>query len=196
MKKRSREMGIWQVAAAAHAIGRPVLSVYPQLGWESYQTINNRMLMPGTADPFCAQKPLHIMWTSSRKDMTPIHWTADHFVPLLPLTDPDQEVLVTDDEDNAPSLLLDISTTPAVDLQDELYFVLGRVSSTLPSSLDVDSDMVLLDFMTETDGFYTWTNKEDTSWESVSVVITKAQLELVPDRSTQRRQLFHLVTRQ
>ena len=137
MKKRSREMGIWQVAAAAHAIGRPVLSVYPQLGWESYQTINNRMLMPGTADPFCAQKPLHIMWTSSRKDMTPIHWTADHFVPLLPLTDPDQEVLVTDDEDNAPHLLhIYYHTTPAVDLQeDELYFVLGGVSSRLLRSV-------------------------------------------------------------
>ena len=125
VKKRSREMGIWQLAAAANAIGRPVLSVYPHLGWESYQTVNNRMLMPATADPSCAQKPLRIMWTSSRKDMTPIHWTADHFVPLLPLTDPDQEVLVTVDEDNAPPLLPDISTTPAVDLQeDELYFVL------------------------------------------------------------------------
>ena len=112
VKKRSREMGIWQLAAAANAIGRPVLSVYPQLGWESYQTINNRMLMPATADPSCAQKPLHIMWTSSRKDMTPVpDWPADHFVALLPPTDPDQEVLVTDDEDNALPLLLDIPTT-------------------------------------------------------------------------------------
>ena len=108
--------------------------------------------------------------------MTPIHWTADHFVPLLPLTDPEQEVLVTDDEDNAPSLLLDISTTPAVDLQDKLYFVLwqGQQYIAKISSLDVDSDIW---FMTEKDGFYTWTNKEDTSWESISAVITKAHLE-------------------
>ena len=103
--------------------------------------------------------------------MTPVHWTADHFVPPLPPTDPDQEVLVTDDEDNAPSLLLDISTTPAVDLQeDELYFVLwhGQQYIAKISSLDVDSDMVLLDFMMEKDGFYTWPDKEDTSSESIS----------------------------
>ena len=42
--------------------------------------------------------------------MTPVHWTADHFVPLLLPTDPDQEVLVTDDEDNAPPLLPDTPT--------------------------------------------------------------------------------------
>ena len=135
------------------------------------------------------------MWTSSRKDLTTIHWTADHFVPLLPLTDPDQEMLVTDDEDNAPPLLLDISTTPAVDLQeDELYFVLwhGQQYIAKISSLDVDSDMVLLDFITKKDGFYTWPDKEETFGESISAVITTAHLELVPDRSTQRRQLFHL----
>ena len=125
VKKRSSELGIW-----------PVLSVYPQLGRESYQTISNRMLTLATADPSCAQKPLYITWTSSRKDMTPVHWTADHFVPPLPPTDPDQEVLVTDDEDNAPPLLPDTPTTPVANLQeDELYFVLGGVSSRLPKSV-------------------------------------------------------------
>ena len=74
------------MAAAASLFGLPVISIFPEKGWLEFQSLTYRALQlrEGTS---INSEPLHIFWTSTRADeMEDEHFTANHFVPLLPLS--------------------------------------------------------------------------------------------------------------
>lgn len=78
-------MGMWQLAAAANVLHRPICSVFPEKGWPLVQELNNRTLQPQTHS-----KSHHV--TSCGVQPGKIqdrHWISNHFVPLLPLSDID-----------------------------------------------------------------------------------------------------------
>ena len=69
-------MGMWQQWAACNVIGRPIRSVFPDRGINSFRSDFNRLCVP--LYRICQNHlPLNIMWT-------PIQVNGDiHFVPLL-----------------------------------------------------------------------------------------------------------------
>lgn len=79
-------MGIWQIHGLASVIKRPVFSVYPNLGHINVRRDLNRIVTPrNMTDENINSSPVHIMWSSTRMDMTTQHWVPNHFVPLLPM---------------------------------------------------------------------------------------------------------------
>ncbi|CAG2186302.1 unnamed protein product [Mytilus edulis] len=73
-------MGIWQIFALASVIRRPIVSVYPKKGNPNVRKDLYRRIEPMEKD---SDKPLYIMWTSTRLDMNNNYWVPNHFVPLL-----------------------------------------------------------------------------------------------------------------
>jgi hypothetical protein len=51
------------------------------LGNPNVRPYLNRRVVPRLGS---CSKPIYILWTSTRNDMTNEHWTPNHFVPLLP----------------------------------------------------------------------------------------------------------------
>ena len=80
--KPSTDFNMWGVYAVANILKVPVTSVHPDKGEAYKRMIAKRTIRP-TQDH--ADTPCYIMWTSHRADMTDEWWSANHFVPLLPL---------------------------------------------------------------------------------------------------------------
>lgn len=85
--KLSSFMGLWQFMAAANAVQRPIMSIYPQKGpvccWSTFNTTFYPCNATGNNT-----NVIVLMWSSCRTDMTEDYWVANHIVPLLPLTTP------------------------------------------------------------------------------------------------------------
>ena len=78
--KNARYAGLWQMFAASAAINRPILSVFPHMGWPLYQRHCNRIICA----PGCTSNlKVTIFWTSSRNDLNIDHWIPNHFTPLF-----------------------------------------------------------------------------------------------------------------
>ena len=213
--KRNTFMGIWQLAAAAaNVLASPISSVDPQMGWEIVQQMNNRTLTP--VNP-TSRTPVHILWTSNRADMLPGHCTSNHFVPMLPMTDSNREVSVSEggcepasdsactssQQDQMGSF--GTFSSASLSLEDieigEFYVVdwHGKEYVAKIDNISVDdathTDMVWLNFMSETSthsGYYFWPQNEDNSCEPVSTVKRKVALELHLSNSTQRKQMYYM----
>ena len=72
--------GLWEFLAASYVLKRPILSVFPPLGWELYRVHCNRIIRA----PGCnMDEKIAIMWSSVRSDLVPEHWTPNHFVPIV-----------------------------------------------------------------------------------------------------------------
>ena len=98
--KNSQYMGMWQLMAATNVFNTPIRSVYPSLGPKAYIDFSNRILHPRNPCALASHIPC-LMWSSTRtcdktnlSEMSP-HWTANHVVPLMPLSLPTQlEVVI------------------------------------------------------------------------------------------------------
>ena len=186
-------MGLWQLAACANICETSVQSVYPQKGWEVYRDLNNRLLQPRIqhAQVSC----LHIMWTTNRQDLPEAHWTANHFVPLLPITDSTAPVSVVD-HDMALANDEMIDEMPDVDMNENDFFMTeweGTCYVAKVEKIDHSTSTVLLNFMEQRHNMFVWPAREDTSWESMSSLQRKVHLELDEAKSTQRQQFYKLV---
>ncbi|XP_060601076.1 vertnin-like [Ruditapes philippinarum] len=73
-------MGIWQMFALSSVLGAPIKSVYPNKGNPKVREDLNRLILPRSAAKF---KQIYILWTNTRDDIPAVHWTPNHFVPLL-----------------------------------------------------------------------------------------------------------------
>lgn len=99
--KPSTDFNMWGVYAAANILKVPVTSVHPDKGEAYKRMIAKRTIRP-TQDH--ADTPCYIMWTSHRADMTDEWWSANHFVPLLPLH-PTEEPAVVDNTTDTKEML-------------------------------------------------------------------------------------------
>lgn len=178
-------MGLWQVAAAANVLCRPVVSLYPEKGWEVFQHLNNRTLHPRQNQ---SDNPVFILWTSARQDVSDEHWTANHFVPLLPASTNSTPV-IEPDLNNAFLQADGQDATPALN---NLYLALWQGKNYVARVDAIDADIVLLNFMSERDGLFSWPSTEDTSWEHASALQRPVELQLVASRSSQRNQYYRI----
>jgi len=72
--------GLWEFLAASYVLKRPILSVFPPLGWELYRVHCSRIIRA----PGCnMDEKIAIMWSSVRSDLVPERWTPNHFVPIV-----------------------------------------------------------------------------------------------------------------
>lgn len=96
--RNSAYMGMWQLMAAANVFKTPICSVYPSLGPDTYISLCNQVLKPRSHNParHRSVNPI-LMWSSLRDSdvqnsdlkRNP-NWTANHVVPLMPMTLPSQ----------------------------------------------------------------------------------------------------------
>jgi hypothetical protein len=80
--KMNSYMGIWQMFALSSVLGRPLFSVYPNLGNAIVRNDLHRLIHPREIRSACIS---YVMWSSTRKDMTKGHWIPNHFVAVLPI---------------------------------------------------------------------------------------------------------------
>ncbi|XP_070202883.1 uncharacterized protein [Littorina saxatilis] len=83
VRKRSRDMGMWQLHALASVLQRPILSVYPPGRGINIREHLHRMLSPRgvVTNPI----PFPILWTHTQGNREPpISWSPNHFVACLP----------------------------------------------------------------------------------------------------------------
>ena len=138
------------------------------------------------------------MWTTNRQDLPEAHWTTNHFVPLLPITDSTAPVSVVDQH---MTLVTDemIDEMPDVDMNENDFFMTeweGTCYVAKVEKIDHSTSTVLLNFMEQRHSMFVWPAREDTSWESMSTLQRKVYLELVEDKSTQRQQFYKLANNQ
>ena len=138
--------GLWQLSACANICETSVQSVYPQKGWEMYRHLNNRLLQPRSQHTQVSC--FHIMWTTNRQDLPEAHWTTNHFVPLLPITDSIAPVSVVDQH---MALVSDemIDEMPDVDMNENDFFMTEWKGTCYVAKVE---------------------EIEDTSWESMSTL--------------------------
>ena len=86
-------MGIWQLFALSSVLKCSIRSVYPQQGNLIPRLHLDRLILPREVE---STSCVTIMWTSTRKDMSEKNWTANHFVPILPVALPANEDLADD----------------------------------------------------------------------------------------------------
>ena len=82
----SKEMGPWQILAAANVLHHQIHSVYPNLGSSVVRREVNRVFYCDTSQSQPDNFPIWVMWTSNREDLenvNPIFWMASRFVPLV-----------------------------------------------------------------------------------------------------------------
>ena len=70
--------------ALSSIMRRPIFSVYPKRGNPVVRKDLHRRIEPREK---ISNKPLYIMWTTTRQDMTNTHWVPNHFVPVLQIQD-------------------------------------------------------------------------------------------------------------
>ena len=93
-------MGIWQIHALSSVLKTPIFSVYPNLGNSNIRKDLNRLIKPVIENE---PKPLYLMWTSNRDDLTVEHWVPNHFVPLVAVLHSQQFVDELDENNNSPN---------------------------------------------------------------------------------------------
>ncbi|GFS08364.1 hypothetical protein ElyMa_006593400 [Elysia marginata] len=155
--KPSSFIGLWQMAAAASVVQRPVVSVHPNKGWSTFRSLNNPTLMPQQQQ---APDPFFIMWTTTRGDeMVDDNWCANHFVPLLPLVSNKVK----------PVEVVQRSLNPVTG---NFFFVRWQGEGFVARVEEVEEPgLILLSFMEKKDNCYTWPLKEDLSLEDEDVLI-------------------------
>ena len=178
-----RPVGLWQLAAISNIVHAPVQSVYPNLGWETYQSLHNIRLEPQNLK---RQEALFIMWTAARGDMQDRHWVANHFVPLIPIADSVSTAAVEDFHNTG-------FYSEEVDLHD--YFIVEWENHNYVAHVrDVDHELPLvhLNFMKARNGKYYWPCPEDLSWESFDVLKERVTVELDLAASNRRMQFYRV----
>ena len=176
-------MGLWQLAAGASLLQVPIVSVYPEKGWATYQLLYSRTLSPlnGRDDALKA----HIMWSSNRPDeMDEDNWVANHVVPLLPLSPT---------VDSVSSFRVYNKFTTA-DVNINAFFIITWNGDDYTSRIDhICSENVMLNIMERVKDLFCFSTQPDTSLEDGSVLKQRVQLDLVPECSTHRKLFNRLV---
>ena len=177
-------MGLWHMAAAASLFCRPVISLFPEKGWPDFQRLANRTILPRQR-AWSSSEPLHILWTSTRADeMADEHFTANHFVPLLPLSTTAYE---------HTNISPEMSPNPKAVLN-SLFLVCWHGQEYVARIEEIAEDgFIHLKFMTKCDGYYFWPCEEDYSWEHQSVLKAMVNIGLVPERSTKRKRKYKII---
>jgi hypothetical protein len=85
MRHEGAYMGIWQIAAAANVLHRPVVSVYPLYGGHTVRKDLNRVFLPTNTNKKY-DDAVHILWTRvwGKSNIKAAKWNPNHFVTLLP----------------------------------------------------------------------------------------------------------------
>lgn len=78
----SKDMGPWQILAAANILQRIIFSVFTSCGASVFQKELHRPFLP--KDENVQHHDIFILWTSTRPQQgVPSLWTQNHFVPLV-----------------------------------------------------------------------------------------------------------------
>lgn len=77
--------------------------------------------------------------------------------------------------------------------ENNFYLALWQDKSYVARVDAIDADIVLLNFMSERDGLFSWPSTEDTSWEHASALQRPVELQLVASHSSQRKQYYKFV---
>lgn len=85
ISKNKTYMGIWQICSLSSVLGRPIFSVYPELGNVDVRRDLHRLVEPREKKQ---NSIAYIMWTTTRTDMRIQHWVPNHFVAVLPVDAP------------------------------------------------------------------------------------------------------------
>lgn len=85
ISKNKTYMGIWQICSLSSVLGRPIFSVYPELGNVNVRRDLHRLVEPREKKQ---NSIAYIMWTTTRTDMRIQHWVPNHFVAVLPVDAP------------------------------------------------------------------------------------------------------------
>ena len=175
-------MGLWEIAVGADVLSTSIQSVYPELGWQSFTDLNNRIIRPcqDSNCPLC-----RIMWTSTRQDMNPRHWMPNHVVPLMLLT------LSADVTVEGAWKLNEAFIEDQAALVNELFRVKWNNEGYIAkvTGVDPETQHVHLMYMEERQGLLFWP-PQDHSWESTSVLLEPVSLQLDETRSNQWLQYF------
>ena len=113
---RASYMGIWQIFALATVLNKQIMSVYPQKGSPAVRHDLHRLVMPRGSDSI---GKLHIMWTSTRCDISEKYWVPNHFVALLPMSE-QAAVQVLQDETPKHDIGFVVQPEWIVEMEEEL----------------------------------------------------------------------------
>ena len=118
------------------------------------------------------------------------NWVANHFVPLLPMTDPSTPVSVSSNNAFVKPAEIGVTTAKVSDCFLALWG--NRAFVARVDEEDNEHNLVLLNYMKyrKAEALYVWPTPEDTSWEDVNVLRERVDIELVPAKSTHRIQLY------
>lgn len=179
--KDKEHMGLWQLMAVAHIVSRPVVSVYPELGWDIIQALNTRTLRPALCQN---DQPLYLMWSSNRTDsISENNWTSNHFVPMMPIVDPASSVSVED-------VLHEAFLEGPVSVND-FFTIDWKGQEFVAQVLELDGNMIKVSFLHKKQGIgYYYPPTDDLSWEDIGNLKRKISLEMDLTRSTHRCQFF------
>lgn len=84
VRKRSHDMGMWQLHALSSVLKMPVFSAYPSGRGHNVRPDLHRILLP-REEAAVHSTPFTILWTSTHGDKEPpITWCPNHFVACLP----------------------------------------------------------------------------------------------------------------
>jgi hypothetical protein len=110
--KLNAYMGIWQIFALANVLQCPIMSCYPEFINSEVRNCLHRLVFPSHTSK--ASAIAHILWTSTRLDMTPQNWIPNHFVPLVEI---DKSLKTISDENTTAEI--DVVGSTAGDLLQE-----------------------------------------------------------------------------
>lgn len=130
------------------------------------------------------------MWSSNREGLQEENWTANHFVPLLPLLDPDAPVQGMDGGFEAYSVFeaVQVSVDDYFHVTWERKDYVGKVDNKCEECVQLSFMKLCANY-----GLYMWPILPDTSFEHVRILKERVELELVEECSTQRKQYYRMV---
>lgn len=178
----SKDMGPWQLLAAATILQRCVHSIYPAIGSAVLRREVHRPFLPDRDN----YHPIFIMWTTTRDDLgevNPEFWTANHFVPIVKdihdvLNNAFHEP--TPPEPTPPKIGDFVIVTYHVGRRELVYR--GLVIPT-PNSIAVREGEFVVRFLRQSGNFFVFPPKDD-----ISVVsFQEASVELSPPPTIDNR---------
>ncbi|XP_033759192.1 uncharacterized protein LOC117341455, partial [Pecten maximus] len=87
--------GMWSIFGLASVIGVPIFSIYPSYGGHNVRRHLHRKVIPRVFRQDNSRL-IHIMWTNTvGNQQSPIAWTPNHFVAVLPTQDTIQSIRET-----------------------------------------------------------------------------------------------------
>ena len=197
--------GLWSLLALTYVMGANIQSVYPDKGWPVSRFFCNQIF---THPQLSGPRTLTFMWSSAR-EMLDEHWTPNHFVPLIPISNSDSIGSLLSDSADMSGHVVDShdiafkkdnfsigSVTRNMSLgtpKEDCYYLVewGNTGKTYVAqvlTVDIDDGWVNVNFMEEKGGLL-YHGKEDKSWEPICNVKREVTLTM-SSQSTNRNQFY------